>query len=366
MIFGIPKKISLLALGSVLALGIGFVVLSFFLSAGIAESKTRSALRTLGFDTEFLPTAESKAAHVTYTDAPLDKDNISTVKNLDASYNPFSILVSRDLTVLAFDQLAVFGEWGPAALDFSGWSGSTNIFEMFRIPAHRLRFSNASFSVLTPDLGGLSVNIDLEGALSGGKLGFQSHLKSAQKYISFTAGVNGIITPDFSNIDIEIDQGKFEVPEASVRATRLHGSVNVSKNKSETPVIRADLRAGGLSLLNLPWQNASATLESKDGTLKIDADAKSVGTENIELSLTIQKGPGAMTAISGSLHADDGAKLVEYLRQQGKFPLTESDIALLKNSKDLKIDFIFESTPEKKIKYKIEGGEESSREIALK
>lgn len=353
MNFQSAKKISL-----------AFILLITFLAAlycggttifapKVAKEKARLSLDILGLDAAFLPEPQSKWAHVFYNDIKLDKDEISTIKAIDISYNPFSILFTGRLNTLKFVNLNLIGEWNPQAqisVSFSGWTIPENFQRIAAIPAQYIRMEKSKISILTPGLGGLSLDFDFNGTLNNKKLEFQSHLNSAQKYISFTAGATGILAHDFSNIDVEIDEGKFEMPEAHIRASRGHGWFNYTRDKSGSSKIMAELRAGGLTVLEMPWQNASATLEIKDGNIKTFSEAKSIGVEGIELGLNYQRDAGAAGMIYGSLHTDNGAALSDFLGEQSKITLPAADMTIIRNTQDLKADFAYEPG---KIKYRL-------------
>lgn len=318
-----------------------------------AEEKARLSLEILGLNAAFLPEPQSKWAHVVYNDIKLDKDEISTIKTIDISYNPFSILLTGRLNTLTFKNLNLIGDWNPQGqipANFSGWAIPNDFQRIAAIPADNIRMEKSKISVLTPGLGGLSLDFDFNGDFNDKKLEFQSHLQSAQKYISFTAGASGILAHDFSNIDVEIDEAKFEMPEAHIRASRGHGWFNYTRDKSGSSKIMAELRAGGLTVLEMPWQNASATLEIKDGNIKAFSDAKSIGVEGIELGLNYQRNANAEGMFYGSIHADDGAAFSDFLGGQSKITLPAADMTIIRNAQDLKADFACEQG---KIKYRL-------------
>ncbi|MCE7885964.1 MAG: hypothetical protein DYH13_00450 [Alphaproteobacteria bacterium PRO2] len=353
MTFQSVKKISLAFILLITLLAALYCGIAAIQAPNVAAQKARLSLRILGLNAAFLPEPRSKWGHVIYNDIKLDEDEISTIETIDISYNPLSILLTGRLNTLTFKNLNLIGEWDPGAslpATFSGWKIPNDFQHIAVIPAQNIRMEKSKISVLTVGFGGLSLDFDFNGAFNDKKLEFQSHLKSAQKYMSFTASASGILAHDFSNIDVEIDEGKFEMPEAHIRASRGHGWFNYTRDKSGSSKIMAELRAGGLTVLEMPWQNASATLEIKDGSIKAFSDAKSIGVDGIELGLNYQKNAGAAGMIYGSLHADDGAALSAFLGEQSKITLPAADMTIIRNTQDLKADFAYE--PEK-IKYRL-------------
>lgn len=347
------KKIFLAFILLITLLAAFYCGIAAFRAPSIAQHKARFSLQILGLNAAFLPEPQSSWGHIVYNDIKLDEDEISTIKIVDISYSPLSILVTGQLNTLTFKGLNLIGEWDPAAsfpANFSGWKIPNDFQRIAVIPAQNIRMEKSKISILTEGLGGLSLDFDFNGSFSDKKLEFQSHLQSAQKYISFTASASGIVAHDFSNIDVEIDEGKFDMPEAHIRASRGHGWFNFTRDKSGSSKIMAELRAGGLTVLDMPWQNASATLEIKDGNIKAFSDAKSIGIEGIELGLNYQQNAGTAGMIYGSLHADDGAALSEFLDEQSKITLPAADMTIIQHTQDLKADFAYEPG---KIKYRL-------------
>jgi hypothetical protein len=357
---GKTKILPLLAL-TVVLLAILSITAAAIISPLIASQKTLLSLQMIGLETQYLPAPKTGWGSITYSDAPLDKDGISTVKNITIQYSPFNILLSKQLSLVAFKDLNLFGNWTPGnvpPLDFSGWSLPHSPQKFANIPAQHIRFTDTQLSVLTPGLGGLSLAFDFEGSMHNERLEFQSHLKSAQKYISFSAGANGVIANDFANVDLDLDQGKFEVPEADIKVSRVYGWVNYTKDKSQNKVM-SELNAGGMTLLGLPWQGATAAIELNGTGFTISGDAKSTGVDGIELSMNLQKEGVSPLVISGSLHAEKGQLLADYLKEEKIFTLPASEIKTINAAQDLKIDFVFDATgAQKVIRYNL--GEENS------
>ncbi len=360
-----PKKIFILAVILLTLPAVLYCGAALLRAPAAAEEKARASLEILGLDTSFLPAPESKWARIIYKNITLDKDDVSAIGSVDISYNPFSILISRRIDTLAFSGLSVIGEWNrETGLSFSGWKMPSNFQVMSAIPAHRIRFEKARISMLTPEFGGLSLDFDFEGSFNGKKLEFQSNLKSTQRFISFAANASGVIAHDYSNIELEIDEGKFDVLDADIRASRGHGWLNYARDKSGAARIMAELRAGGLTVLDMPWQNAAATLELKDDNLKIFSDAKSVGVEGIELGLNLQKDAGKKSMIYGSIHTDNGEAFAGYLEEQKKISLPKADMTIIKHAQQLKTDFAYEPG---KIKYRLNTMENAPvKEVQIK
>jgi hypothetical protein len=353
--FAALRKTILINIVFVLVLSALIFGIMLFQAPGAAEKKARETLSLLELETSLLPRPQHSWGRIAYNNVSLDKDEISTIKKYEVTYSPFSILISGKLKSVTFENMNLIGEWdpfAPANVDFSGWK-SLNQRALALLPTEKISFQKAKLSVLTPSLGGLSLDFDLEGSYDKNKLEFQSHLSSAQKYISFTGSARGVVTTDYTNIDVELDEGKFEVPETNIRLIRMHGWFNYTRDRSGAEKTMAELRAGGLTVLGMPWQNASATVELKDGGTKIFSEAKSVGVEEIELGLNLVQNPGKLVSINGDVHAPSGALLADYIANQTDFPLPAADMTIIKHANELKIDFAYVNGEPPKLQYRI-------------
>lgn len=334
----------------------------------IAQKTALKAFATLGLETEFLPEPKKGWGRIDYAEAPLDKDGISTVKKIEARYNPFVIIFAKRLESLSISSLEVIGNQDKENQDlitFSGWDIPRGLRSLSGVPAERLHFDKARISLLTHTLGGLSLEFDFEGTRNGRAFDFQAYIKSAQKYISFSAGINGIAAPDYSTVDMDIDQGKFEVPDADIKASRVFGWMNYSDDKSGQPKVMSELSAGGMIVLGLPWQNATAAMEFKDGNLRIYSEAKSLGIEGIELSLNLKWLKDQKSIIFGDIHAENGLSLADYFSGKNAVAFPVDDLKKFGQATNLKIDYVYkESEAGKKLRYRI-GPEASVQEMML-
>lgn len=337
------------AIGFLIALAVIFTI-SIFLSPQVAKGKTDQALIALGIDPQFLPQPEQRWGAILYKDVSFDADSISTVKNLIVQYNPLWTLYTRRLHKLTLDQLSIIGEWEEdeaQPLSFSGWT-PPEIARMLNAPVNQISIRNAQFSMLTPVMGGLTLNFDFAGSLNGRTMNFQSHFKSAQKFISFTAGANGSVTKDHTNIAFKIDQGKYESPSSHVRATRANGDLTLMKDKNESVRISGALKIGGLNLIDTPWQNATAKIEKKGRALELQTDAKSLGVTGLDLKLNYEQ--DAEPPVYGELRAANGQVLKQYLQSQS-LKIPDQQLQELSRLSDIQIKLVYDKDMQK-IQYK--------------
>ncbi len=326
-----------------------------------AERLAKQSLESLGFDTSLFPHAVEGWGKAYFNNIALDKDGFSTIQSIDIRYNPVTFPFTGKLDSVTLEGLNLTGEWDPAAkqkLTFSGFSVPEEISPLAKIPARRIKIAKAGISVLTPGLGGISVTFDGEGVIrKKKKLEFQAHIESGQKYISFSANADGVIAKHYANLDIQIDEGKFEVPEAEIKTTRINGAFNATLDNDMNLKILGELQAGGMNVIGTPWQNASATFDISNGTMQIFSEGKSTGVEGIELNINMQKQGAGPLFTSGSIHADSGADLAAYLGGQVKVSPPAPDLDIIRGATDVKIDFALAAAREgRKIRYRI-GGE---------
>lgn len=331
------KKITF-SLAAAGAVGIaGFVFASWQLQP-MADQKIREALNALGFDTSRLYEPYLSWQKLSYENVAFDKDSISTIKKIDVSYSPVSLLLFGKLDSITFEEAAITGDW-LSGLTFSGWKMPSDLSILAKLPVKRLSLEKANFSFLTEKYGGISVIIDMEGEIKNGSLDIESHISSSQKFISFVASATGVIGHGYSNIEAQIEEGKFEIPGGLLKASRGNGSLTFTKDKGESQKILSELQAGGLTVLGMPWQNASISIESSSEASNIVAEAKSIGIEGIELSLNFQKEAEKPVTATGSITAEKGGDLAAYLNEQKTLAIPSNDMSTIQNAENVTIDF---------------------------
>jgi len=270
-----------------------------------------------GFDHVTLPAPVKHWGSLTYQTISLDPEGFSTIKD-------FQIFRSwtGSITALEIGEIALTGELQDnLSVHIAGWNKrhiAPALFTDFRnnpIPVH---IKKAQIALLNDKLGGLTLNFALQLRPQGGNYEIEAKLNGAQKQLAYTANVNGLITALGNwQAAIEVEQAKCDL--GPLRASRINGTITITGEGLETPDIVGDLEAGGINLFDLPWQNASLTL---DGTLwqtRLILGAKATGGESLELGLTL----GSLQAparYAGSLHADTASALVSWLDRQKSLP----------------------------------------------
>lgn len=340
---------------AVIGTGISFILLTilyFSFAPDIAVRRSLTVLKNMGIDTSLFPAAEHKMGLVTYSNVNLDKDSISTIKSLKMSYTPFGLLILGRFKIIDIDGLSLIGEgdlWGilngqDKSFSLTGWQPANMeaLYESF--PTSLLVLKNTQISLLTEQYGGVSLNFDIQARRKGAGAEFQSTFKTAQRYLSLSGKGNGTLGKNLLFAELEIDQGKIEFPDNDTRATRINGWINIAKPVDDDVKLSGELRAGGVRLLGTPWQNASSTIEFYQGSSKILAEAKSVGIEGLELSLTHEQLGSETGTLSGSLHTESMAALMDYLEAIKKLPASRKELKILEALPGAVIDFDFGSS----------------------
>jgi hypothetical protein len=340
--FGLAGALILAALG-----------LSYFLLApGLAESQSKKTLSNLGFDVTYLPEAKHQGSAILYTDVKLDPDAIGTIKSIKMTYAPFGLILGGRFKTIEMEGLNVIGsadlpallQARPLAADLTGWSPGKPEDVYGGFPTQLIILKNAQISLLTEEYGGVTFNFDFQARRKGNAAEFQSTLKTAQRSLSFSAKANGTIGQDLFFADLDIDQGKIELPDSDTKASRLNGWINLVKPADDALKISGELRAGGARLIGTPWQNASATLDFYKGESKILAEAKSIGVEGLELTLDLEKKQQQPPALSGSLHAESFSQVINYLKAINALPVQANDLKIFNSLPAFDIDFDFGPT----------------------
>jgi hypothetical protein len=243
--------------------------------------------------------------------------------------------------MIILDGLNLTGELSKdGEVTVSGWNKNSVSSGLKNGRLKTLRIQNSNISLLTEQYGGLAIDYDLQVRLQGRQIEFQAHATSRQKSTSFVTSSKGYINEEgVWQADVEIERGKFEF--SNIKASRINGSLNVLGAKNQPVKIVSELRAGGASLYGLPWQTVTASLEGSPESYQIFTDMESIGSEGLELSLSLRK-RDEQTFVSGQLYAETPETLLEYLDMNRLQPLSEDEIREIKGAKHLNIDFIFE------------------------
>lgn len=326
-------KKKLLAIVATLAL-LGWIVSSFFSSKH--EVALPQIFSATGFENVALPKPERERGLVVYKDIPLDPDGFSTIGKMKIEYG-----LSGRMQSVQIENLSLTGELGDdLKITMAGWrKPSPAVFHgLSSVPNDvRISIQNAQIELLSETHGGIELRLDLEIQPGNDGREFQARLEGAQKQLSYDANVTGLITPSgIWQANIEIEQAKFDL--GHLKSTRISGIINITGEKFGHSEVIGNLQAGGLTLLDLPWQNTAITLDGDLERTRMIIGAKSAGVDGMELGLTL--GDIQQSAVyAGSLHCESISDLLQYLKINGALPFEGFPSGSQAETKSLDIEF---------------------------
>lgn len=304
------------------------------LLAPSSDDQLAALLKAAGFEEITLPEPQKKSGALVYNNIALDKDSFSTIGSIKLKGGWFG-----GWKEIEIENVDLTGELqNGLQIALAGWN-KNNIHTqgLFLKSSPVLSVKNARLSLLSEEIGGITLNFDLQLRPKGDDWEFQAGLKGAQSQLSYEASANGSITREgFWQAAIDVPQAKFAL--GLIKGSRVTGNINLSGHRLDSSEILGELQAGGLTVLNLPWDDASVTL---DGTLektRMILSAKSAGREGIEFSLaldSIQK-PGAY---SGVMHTDRLGTLFDFLDSRKSLYFTREDLAPINGIENLEANF---------------------------
>lgn len=358
---------------------LSLLVLAVFTASGLyfingklpalATARAADTLRAAGFAEAALPAGDIRLGAARFENIALDADGFSKIKRLELRYNPLSLWLAGRAGEIIVDGLSLTGELTETgALSISGWTPAPLPSQPKTLRFKRLSLENAGLALLTRSMGGVSVGFDGQLRLTGKGAEFQGNAKSSQKHLGFNARVTGgMAKSGFWQVNVEIEQGKIE--NGPLKASRITGIMNLSADERGHILITSDVDAGGLSLHDFPWQNASATVEHSANSLKIFTDMKSIGVDGLELGLSLGGSPQPGTVFdetTGSLHAETLAALLEYLAASGALPLDPQASGALRNAEDISVDFAIQPAQTPSVTSFILNIKDKSQDINIK
>ncbi len=279
------------------------------------EDAIKALFAQAGFETLKLPPPETHFDRIEYHDITLDPDAFSSIKTLRLHKTWTGALTSVDI-----EDLNLTGELEPDfTAHIAGRKNKTLSTTFFtHLPRVPLQIRNAKIALLSETQGGLTLEFSLQLRPQGLDTAIEASLKGAQKQLSYEGHMNGLITALGNwELQMEIAQAKFAL--GALKATRISGTLDITGEQFETPHLVADLEAGGLNVFELPFQNASLTLDGSPFDTGLILGSKATGYEDIEFSLTLESLQKS-DHYAGALHAERIDDLQQYLLAQKLFP----------------------------------------------
>ena len=283
----------------------------------IAHQQITQSFRDAGF-THFAYEEKSNLLGMQeYRNIRLDEDGFSAIESLRILYNPFQLVLFKQLHSVRASNISLTGELArDGIITLAGWSAPDTPWDQIAPPLGRVSVQNFNIDLLTDFMGGISARLD--GDINTGKspAPFQVRLRSRQRYLSIDTNIQGQIDAQHNwQASFELLRAKFEV--SPFKATRMSGLGRGSGQALNIHELSGELHAGGLNLYGFPWREASAGFaQTADGLRTLQLGAHSVGENGVEMSADIKYQQNGLT-VSGLLYSDNSAALNAYTQKNG-------------------------------------------------
>ncbi len=305
--------------------------------------KTKQIFTEAGFEAATLPEPETKLGRVIYSDIKLDENGFSTIKHITLTASPLSLIIGSTLENITFEGIDLTGELSEnGEITIAGWNGALPSVQSQRnLKARVISFENARLSLLSEKWGGITIQGDMQLQPSKQNTNFQARLKGAQKQLSADAKIEGQLNSEgFWDARIELEKGKFEL--GAIKASRLAGLLNISAGKGQEAQIVGELQAGGLSILNLPWQNGALTIDGILRKPRMIVAAKSSGYEGLELGLTMPNIRFPQEFL-GQIHVEQLTDAFDYLESHKLLPVKRKSLSALEPFTSIMVQFAYQN-----------------------
>lgn len=292
----------------------------------------------IGFQNLTLPEAEQYRQTLVYKGIDLDEDGFSSIETVIIKHSPFVISFSDDDATATVKGLELTGELGQdGQITIAGFSPPEALNLNFDKLPSVINLENFSLSLLSEDLGGINVSGSIQFSNHHDMLKFQGDLDAIQKQVAINAKIEGQYNQNgFVDIRIEIENGKFDL--GFMQATRIAGLILANGENLANIRTVTELQTGALRIYDMPWQNASITVDTKQEHPRAIISAKSTGYEGLELGLTI---PNLFDheIFIGQIHADTLKTAFDYFNSQNISPIEDGATESLGRLKNISAKF---------------------------
>ena len=313
----------------VILIAVGFYILRFNLPNSRHE-QTLLALGNLGINTDYISKPQTHINKVQYENAQLDTDNFSAIKQITALGNPLRLNI---------DGINLTGDYHDRTLSVSGWNTLDIQLKSLIDHTDNITIKNGTLTILTELFGGISFNFNgkLQSSKDISTLDFI--LESIQKNISFKSNGSGEINNNGAiTLDINFEQGRLSSPNLS--GNRINGSININQlNKNKINVL-CSYSLGNLEIYGFAMQNAVGSIEKSKDEIIMLIDAKSTGSDEVEISLSLQEKENNKRGASITLFSENtkGNAIYNYIKNHSPWQLPEEVFERFKNINTIRID----------------------------
>ncbi|MCK6418997.1 MAG: hypothetical protein L6Q57_08715 [Alphaproteobacteria bacterium] len=263
----------------------GVVILGHVLLTRHLQAQSQIILTGLGFNASFLPPPQKGWGTLTYTNIPLDAEDISHIGTLTLMTN------WRGRIRILIDQANLTGEIDEDGLSLSGLQDIAS----FTLPAgdlgslSQISIRDAKIGLLTESFGGIEMSLDIDAQRqTGNNFQILGRISSAQQTLAFDLSITGTLGPGQGLLQMELANGRLDAEPWNIKATRVSGSGQITPAPDQNGYrLLADIQAGGLSAGSTRWQTISGTYERAPALEKLWLEGKALQDPRIEF--TFQK-----------------------------------------------------------------------------
>ncbi len=335
------------------------VFLSFYLPEKVQNQIVKN-LGHAGFEHIEIGHMEKKLGSINISDIKLDKAGFSSIQSIKADYSWKGAFGGQFIHKLTIDSPNLTGELNESgSISVAGLSpDKDNIANSFS-SVRTIYIQNGTLDIFLGSLGGANIKYDAQiRTTRNGSLDFKGKIEAVQRQFSGSGKIKGNLNPSGNwQASIEIEQGKIDLP--LLKASRVSGLSELSGQSFADFDMVTQLTAGGVSLLNLPWHNVSATVSGDLSDFTVFAEGKSVGQEGVEFTANLVH-ESALKEYSGSIHADKFFNLFHYLQKNNLISKQIHYPHLMENLSGISFDF--QGAPKKpstRLSYKIQDEEKT-------
>ncbi len=293
----------------------------------------------LGFSESItLPEPDKRLSAIRYTNIELDASGRSYIDQMTLHYTIPDLLLGGTFTSLDIKDLFLSGDVNANGdITLSGFENPSALLNINQSHIGIITLKDATLSLLSAQLGGIRIAASMQIKNEDGKTTWTGNLESIQDQLELLAKINGQILndQDWQN-DIEIENAKIERDIGKL--TRMSGTASFYGTGKEITKITSDLKAGGMQLMQLPWQNVSIAANGTPSRLTMFISGQSVGINDLELGFEGVLKNKAL-AWNARIFAPSIKTASEYLSLQNIFIIPKNLLDDIETSGDVELVF---------------------------
>ncbi len=304
----------------------------------MAHEKFQGQMRDLGFTNLTLPEPEKRLSAIRYSNVELDTKGRSVLGTMTVHYSVFDILLRGEIKRVDIENFYLSGDLDTqGTLNLSGLPNPAALMKLHQSAIQNINLKNMTLSVLTAQLGGIRTSFNIQILNTPAEMSWTGNIQSIENQLELIAKMTGAMrTQNEWQTEIEVENAKIERDIGKI--TRMSGMVSLYGNGFDITKIVSDLKAGGMTLMDLPWQNVSISLSGIPAQLNTFLSAESLGINGLELGFEgLLKNQGF--AWNARIYAPNIQTAIEYLSLQKNFILPKTLAGDIKTKDEIELEF---------------------------